>query len=410
MRILLFLAAAAAFQPPPTQHGSRLNAAKGDLDDDLSPEDMAKFAAQAPSENEQAALFAQLKEQFAAIEGSTYGGARDEDYFEEEEDNNTLEAELRKAGGRLSKQDQRDVDRAALEATFERAKEDFKSTVEKMKEDDLAVTNIKRAELEEEMAAEARAFETRMDALAREAGVDPRGPLPEFDEDVIVTLDDVLAEPAPVSNIPVSNAVRVCGAKGGALQELVVDELKKLGVEEASVGDAKRGNTGTLVLVDAGEAEAKRLVETARPRRVVVASRQGVTRSGEFAFLFRKGALDGARGVEGAAKLALQKIGEGGESVVVRLGEAKGASGEAVVEVGDTLDEATSTDVAAAALARCCLDARVANATLAVSGADASVDWSDLLLKADGPELSRTVWKSNFGRPTPSTRCCLHAG
>ena len=280
------------------------------------------------------------------------------------------------------------MDRAALEATFERAKEDFKSTVEKMKEDDLAVTNIKRAELEEEMAAEARAFETRMDALAREAGVDPRGPLPEFDEDVIVTLDDVLAEPAPVSNIPVSNAVRVCGAKGGALQELVVDELK-LGVEEVSVGDAKRGNTGTLVLVDAGEAEAKRLVETARPRRVVVASRQGVTRSGEFAFLFRKGALDGARGVEGAAKLALQKIGEGGECVVVRLGEAKGASGEAVVEVGDALDEATSTDVAAAALARCCLDARVANATIAVSGADASVDWSDLLLKADGPELLR---------------------
>ena len=232
MRILLFLAAAAAFQQPPTQHSSRLNAAKGDLDDDLSPEDMAKFAAQAPSENEQAALFAQLKEQFAAIEGSTYGGARDEDYFEEEEEN-TLESELRKAGGRLSKQDQRDIDRAALEATFERAKEDFKSTVEKMKEDDLAVTNIKRAELEEEMAAEARAFETRMDALAREAGVDPRGPLPEFDEDVIVTLDDVLAEPAPVANVPVSNAVRVCGAKGGALQELVVDELKKLGVQEA---------------------------------------------------------------------------------------------------------------------------------------------------------------------------------
>ena len=218
MRILLFLAAAAAFQPPPTQHGSRLNAAKGDLDDDLSPEDMAKFAAQAPSENEQAALFAQLKEQFAAIEGSTYGGARDEDYFEEEEDNNTLEAELRKAGGRLSKQDQRDVDRAALEATFERAKEDFKSTVEKMKEDDLAVTNIKRAELEEEMAAEARAFETRMDALAREAGVDPRGPLPEFDEDVIVTLDDVLAEPARVQEMPISSAVRVCGARGGARQ------------------------------------------------------------------------------------------------------------------------------------------------------------------------------------------------
>jgi len=389
MRILLLISAAAAFHgTPPAQHSSHLiRAAKGDLDDDLSPEDMAKFQAQAPSDSEQAALFAQLKEQFAAIEGSTYGGARDEDYFEEED--KTLEAELRKAGGRLSKQDQRDVDRAALEATFERAKEDFKSTVEKMKEDDLAVTNIKRAELEEEMAAEARAFETRMDALAREAGVDPRGPLPEFDEDVIITLDAVLAEPAPVSNIPVSNAVRVCGAKGGALQELVVDELKKLGVEEASVGDAKRGNTGTLVLVDAGEAEAKRLVETARPRRVVVASRQGVTRSGEFAFLFRKGALDGARGVEGAAKLALQKIGEGGESVVVRLGEAKGASGEAVVEVGDTLDEATSTDVAAAALARCCLDARVANATLAVSGADASVDWSDLLLKADGPELLR---------------------
>ena len=78
-----------------------------------------------------------------------------------------------------------------------------------------------------------------------------------------------------------------------------MDELKKLGVAEVSVGDAKRGNTGTLVLVDAGEAEAKRLVETARPRRVVVASRQGVTRSGEFAFLFRKSALDGARGVEG---------------------------------------------------------------------------------------------------------------
>ena len=146
-------------------------------DDDLSPEDMAKFAAQAPSEtSEQAALFAQLKEQFAAIEGSTYGGARDEDYFEEEEEN-TLEAELRKAGGRLSKQDQRDVDRAALEATFERAKEDFKSTVEKMKEDDLAVTNIKRAELEAEMAAEARPFETRMDALAREVSASTRAVL-----------------------------------------------------------------------------------------------------------------------------------------------------------------------------------------------------------------------------------------
>jgi len=253
MRILLCLAAVSAFhQTPPAQHSSHLiRAAKGDLDDDLSPEDMAKFAAQAPSENEQAALFAQLKEQFAAIEGSTYGGARDEDYFEEEEDNNTLEAELRKAGGRLSKQDQRDVDRAALEATFERAKEDFKSTVEKMKEDDLAVTNIKRAELEEEMAAEARAFETRMDALAREAGVDPRGPLPEFDEDVIVTLDDVLAEPARVQEMPISSAVRVCGARGGALQELVVDELKKLGVAEATVGDARPGNTGTLVLVGA---------------------------------------------------------------------------------------------------------------------------------------------------------------
>ena len=225
MRILLLISAAAAFHAtPPARHGTQLQAAIDD--DDLSPEDMAKFAAQAPSDSEQAALFAQLKEQFAAIEGSTYGGARDEDYFEEEEEN-TLEAELRKAGGRLSKQDQRDVDRAALEATFERAKEDFKSTVEKMKEDDLAVTNIKRAEMMEEMAAEARAFETRMDALAREAGVDPRGPLPEFDEDVIVTLDDVLAEPPQVSNIPVSSAIRVCGAKGGALQEQVVDELKK---------------------------------------------------------------------------------------------------------------------------------------------------------------------------------------
>ena len=69
MRILLFLASAAAFQQtPPARHCTR-RAAKGDLDDDLSPEDMAKFAAQAPSENEQAALFAQLKEQFAAIEG-----------------------------------------------------------------------------------------------------------------------------------------------------------------------------------------------------------------------------------------------------------------------------------------------------------------------------------------------------
>ena len=80
------------------------------------------------------------------------------------------------------------------------------------------------------------------------------------------------------------------------------------------MGDAKRGNTGTLVLTDAGEAEASASWRRARPRRVVVASRQGVTRSGEFAFLFRKGALDGARGVEGAAKLALQKIGEGGET------------------------------------------------------------------------------------------------
>ena len=101
MRILLCLAAVSAFHPtPPARHCTR-RAAKGDLDDDLSPEDMAKFAAQAPSDSEQAALFAQLKEQFAAIEGSTYGGARDEDYFEEEEEN-TLEAELRKAGGRLS--------------------------------------------------------------------------------------------------------------------------------------------------------------------------------------------------------------------------------------------------------------------------------------------------------------------
>ena len=99
-RIFVIAAAVSAFhhQAPPARHSSIL-AAKGDLDDDLSPEDMAKFAAQAPPENEQAALFAQLKEQFAAIEGSTYGGARDEDYFEEEEEN-TLEAELRKAGGR----------------------------------------------------------------------------------------------------------------------------------------------------------------------------------------------------------------------------------------------------------------------------------------------------------------------
>ena len=246
-RIFLIAAAAAAFHAtPPAQHSSHLiRAAKGDLDDDLSPEDMAKFAAQAPSDQEQAALFQQLKEQFAAIEGSTYGGARDEDYFEEEEEN-TLESELRK---RRAVVEARSSGTSTARPSRRRSsgpRRISRSTVEKMKEDDLAVTNIKRAELEEEMAAEARAFETRMDALAREAGVDPRGPLPEFDEDVIVTLDDVLAEPAPVSNIPVSNAVRVCGAKGGALQELVVDELKKLGVEEVSVGDAKRGNTGTL--------------------------------------------------------------------------------------------------------------------------------------------------------------------
>jgi hypothetical protein len=259
MRILLFLASAAAFQQtPPARHCTR-RAAKGDLDDDLSPEDMAKFAAQAPSDQEQAALFQQLKEQFAAIEGSTYGGARDEDYFEEEEEN-TLEKELRKAGGRLSKQDQRDVDRAALEATFERAKEDFKSTVEKMKEDDLAVTNIKRAELEEEMAAEARAFETRMDALAREAGVDPRGPLPEFDEDVIVTLDDVLAEPAPVSNVPRRSASRLPKSRSssGMCRRLSCvgrskHEMRK-GLQESANGlrkgrpAARRGRGGSVLM------------------------------------------------------------------------------------------------------------------------------------------------------------------
>merc|ERR1719426_256189 len=195
------------------QRGSRLRAALSDEEEEaLSDEEKAKFAAQAPSDNEQAAFFQQLKEQFASMDGSTYGGAKDEDYFEE--DISSVEAELRKAGERLSKSDQGDVDRAALEATFQRAKEEFTTYVEKMKENDLAVTKIAKAEMEAEMAAEARAFETRMDALAREAGVDPRGPLPEFDENVIVTLDDVLAEPPMVSSVPVSNAVRVCGAKG----------------------------------------------------------------------------------------------------------------------------------------------------------------------------------------------------
>jgi len=387
MRILLIAAAVAAFhQTPPTRH-SHLRAADDDLDEDLSPEEQAKFAAQAPSEADTAALFSQLKEQFAAIEGSTYGGARDEDYDEEP----TIEAELNQQMGRLSKDDQRDVDRAALDATFERAKEDFTTYVEKMKEDDLAVTNIKRAEMVAEMAAEARAFETQMDKLLRENNIDPRGPLQEFDENVIVTLDDVLAAPLITPDVPDSTAVRVCGARGGALQEQVVQELQKLGVEDVSIGDARPGATGTLVLVDAGEAEAKRLVETARPRRVVIASRHGVTRAGEFAFLFRKGALDSARGVEGAAKLALQKLDAGGASVVVRLGDGKGASGDAAVEVGDVLDEATSNDVAAAALARCCLDARVANTTLSVAGLQSPADavWGDLLLKAAGPELLR---------------------
>ena len=55
----------------------------------------AKFAELAPkTAEEEAALFASLKDSFAQIEGTTYGGARPEDYEDDEDDMNS---ELRKA-------------------------------------------------------------------------------------------------------------------------------------------------------------------------------------------------------------------------------------------------------------------------------------------------------------------------
>jgi len=393
---------ASSFAPPALrQRGTMpLAAPTDDFGEKLTGDDLAKAAAEARAiEANEDALFASLKESFAALEGSTFGGAPDAAFADEAPA--TPEAELRAAASRMSSADRKDVDRAAIEAIFDRATTEFEDTVSKLREEDEAVGRIAAQELADEMAAEARAFETRMDSLVRASGVDPlkgtAGALADFDDDVLITMDSaVRAPPEPAAAAPRerTNGFRVAGAAGDAdLQDQVRRALEGLGMADTDK------SPDALVLVGSSEAEAKRLVETLRPARVVVASRQGVTRSGELAFFLRRKALDAARGVEGAAKLALAKLGSAGEVVVVRLGEAKGAAGPAVLEVEDALDAPTSTEVAAEALARCCADPRVANATVAVSGAESpsAAAWADLLVKADGPELLRLPAEAAVG-------------
>mmetsp|Transcript_26632 Transcript_26632/g.81911 ORF Transcript_26632/g.81911 Transcript_26632/m.81911 type:complete len:171 (-) Transcript_26632:273-785(-) len=96
--------------PAPMRRSLRRRSAEPD-EPELSPEEAAKFAELAPkTAEEEAALFASLKDSFAQIEGTTYGGARPEDYEDDEDDMNS---ELRKAAASLSKEDRRDLDRAA---------------------------------------------------------------------------------------------------------------------------------------------------------------------------------------------------------------------------------------------------------------------------------------------------------
>ena len=380
----LVLAATIAFAParrarPPSRRWSD----GGDEVDDLSPEELERYAKTAPTPEEEADLFAMLKDKFSEFEGSTYGDYKKED-LEEPLKPGSLESALRAEIGKLPKEEQVASDRRVLESIFDRGAEEFKETVEAMKEENAAIGKIAADELAADMAAEARAFETRMDDLTRAAGVDPSkladAGLDDYDDDVLVTMDSAgglkrrrAAPRPPAAAAPKAvEPVLVAGAGGDAALEAA-------------------GEVGTLVLVGASDAEAKRLVETHRPGRVVVLSAQGVTRAGEFAFLLRRGALEKAGATEGAAKLALAKLARGGEAVVVRAGAAAGAAGPAVVEVGDGLDAPTAPDLVAACLAKCCASPDVANATIAVSGAGACSDgrWRDLLLKARGPELAR---------------------
>ena len=332
LALALVLAATVAFAPARRARApSRRWSDGGDEVDDLSPEELERYAKTAPTPEEEADLFAMLKDKFSEFEGSTYGDYKKED-LEEPLKPGSLESALRAEIGKLPKAEQVASDRRVLESIFDRGAEEFKETVEAMKEENAAIGKIAADELAADMAAEARAFETRMDELTRAAGVDPSkladAGLDDYDDDVLVTMDSAgglkrprsAPRPPPAAAPKAVEPVLVAGAGGdAALRAAVLVNLADAGYGDAALEAA--GEVGTLVLVGASDAEAKRLVETHRPGRVVVLSAQGVTRAGEFAFLLRRGTLEKAGATEGAAKLALAKLARGGEAVVVRAGQ-----------------------------------------------------------------------------------------
>lgn len=264
--------------------------------------------------------------------------------------------------------------------------------------------------MDEDIAAQNRAFATQMDAiLIEEAGIDPmRLSAKESSESKVIAKQEFFADTVAPNSVqemvwpPVAGEVVLgivqCGTDD-QLPSLMANELRSSGYDVVATSDsfslAETSLAAATVLCGPDFRSTAGFIERAAAAvstggLLVAASRHGATRTNELGFALRnaRGALTRAREFEDAVKFAARR--RGLSYAVVRLGDlSKPASGKAELELGDSLDAACSIQVAAKALSNTCLTPAARNQTFTVAGKEDPDDWDDLFLKLDGPELAR---------------------
>lgn len=290
------------------------------------------------------------------------------------------------------------------------AQEDIRSWGESMREENKQRAQEALSRMDEDMAAQNRAFATQMDAiLIEEAGIDPtRLSAQAPKESTLIAKQESIADVVGRKSVqemvwpPVAGEVMLgivqCGIDE-RLSSLMANELRSSGYDVVETSDTFSLVENSLAAVavlcgpdfrsTAGSVERASAAVSAGGL-LVAASRHGATRTNELGFALRnaRGALTRAREFEDAVKFAARR--RGISYAVVRLGDlSKPASGKAELELGDSLDAACSIQVAAKALSNSCLAPAARNQTFTVAGKEDPDDWDDQFLKLDGPELAR---------------------
>eukprot|EP00633_Aureoumbra_lagunensis_P002949 CAMPEP_0197290230 /NCGR_PEP_ID=MMETSP0890-20130614/7464_1 /TAXON_ID=44058 ORGANISM="Aureoumbra lagunensis, Strain CCMP1510" /NCGR_SAMPLE_ID=MMETSP0890 /ASSEMBLY_ACC=CAM_ASM_000533 /LENGTH=505 /DNA_ID=CAMNT_0042762119 /DNA_START=184 /DNA_END=1701 /DNA_ORIENTATION=+ len=340
----------------------------------------------------------------------------------ETSDDESIESEFARAVANLPPEEQRASTRREIENIFEVAQGEVRDWAENFKEERRQRTENAKQRVAEEMAAEQRSFEMKLDALVSEdAGIDKAvlqralsDVLPEDDivnelihprnDDVSLYRETDNSRPwPPPAGAVVSIMTGVASGKKPLIDsELIAQQVRALGYSPLvapTMDDAKAA--AVIVICDDTFANGQNSVKTAirtleAGGNLVVASRQGATQLGNLALAWKNarsgGGVTKARETEDCAKLAASALDKAISISIVRFGDiVPSDKNQLVVTSDDSLDAPISIPLAARALAQAALVIPAArNTSFSISGGEATeIDWQDEFLKLKGPELLR---------------------